>query len=154
MKKFHLLILLAAVSICSSVFSQGRLPKLIVSKDHRYLVSEQGRPFFWLGDTGWELFHRLNKEQVSYYFTTRAKQGFTIIQSVALAEFDGLRTPNAYGQLPLINEDPLNPNELYFKYVEWVIDEADKHGLYIALLPTWGDKVNKGEWGEGPRNFQ
>ena len=145
--------LLAALLISVNAFSQGRLPKLIVSKDHRYLVSEQGRPFFWLGDTGWELFHKLTKEDASHYFNTRAKQGFTIIQAVALAELNGLRTPNAYGQLPLINEDPRTPNEVYFKHIEWVIDEADKNGLYIALLPTWGDKVFKNTWGEGPEIF-
>src|SRR5688572_25631838 len=152
MKKncFRLSGLLAALLISVNAFSQGRLPKLVVSKDHRYLVSEQGRPFFWLADTGWELFHKLTKEDVTLYFNTRAKQGFTIIQAVGLAELNGLRTPNAYGQLPLINEDPRTPNDLYFKHVEWVIDEADKNGLYIALLPTWGDKVFKNTWGEGP----
>ncbi|MFA9221566.1 MAG: DUF4038 domain-containing protein, partial [Sediminibacterium sp.] len=26
-------------------------------------------------------------------------------------------------------------------------------GLVIALLPTWGDKLNKSTWGEGPEIF-
>jgi len=150
-RSLMLCIVLAVGSSCAC--AQGKLPRLAVSKDHRYLISEQGRPFFWLGDTGWELFHKLNKEEVTHYFATRARQGFTIIQAVALAELNGLRTPNAYGQLPLLNENPLTPNEAYFKYVEWVIDEADKHGLYIALLPTWGDKLFKDKWGEGPEIF-
>ena len=31
---------------------------LVLSKNHRFLVWEDGVPFFWLGDTVWELFHR------------------------------------------------------------------------------------------------
>lgn len=148
-----LALLFSLVLIMQVSDAQNRLPKLTVSKDHRYLVTEQGRPFFWLGDTGWELFHKLNRQQVSHYLSTRAEQGFTVIQAVALAELDGLRVPNANGDLPLMDADPSKPNELYFKYVEWVIEEADRYGLYIALLPTWGDKVFIDKWGEGPEIF-
>ena len=38
------------------------LPRLKVSDNHRFLVTADGQPFFWLGDTTWELFHRLNRE--------------------------------------------------------------------------------------------
>jgi len=34
-----------------------------VSDNGRFLVTENGRPFFYLGDTGWELFHRLTREE-------------------------------------------------------------------------------------------
>jgi hypothetical protein len=36
-----------------------------VSENHRFLVKEDGYPFFYLGDTAWELFHRLNREQAT-----------------------------------------------------------------------------------------
>jgi hypothetical protein len=35
------------------------------------------------------LFHRLNREEADHYLETRAAQGFTVIQAVVLAEFDG-----------------------------------------------------------------
>ena len=127
--------------------------KLIVSPSHRYIKYEDGTPFFWLGDTGWELFHRLKKSEVETYFQTRSSQGFTVIQAVVLAEFDGLHTPNAYGDLPLKNDDPLQPVESYFQFVDWVIDRAKDFGLHIALLPTWGDKLYKNTWGVGPEIF-
>jgi hypothetical protein len=123
-----------------------------VSPNGHYLLRD-GRDFFWLGDTGWELFHRLNREEAGQYLKTRHYQGFTVIQAVVLAEFDGLHTPNAYGDLPLIKDDPTQPNEKYFKQVDYVIDKAAEEGLVIALLPTWGDKVNKGSWGLGPVIF-
>ena len=129
------------------------LDHLRVSKDRRSLVHENGSPFFWLADTGWELFHRLDKQDVDFYFKKRAEQGFTVIQAVALAEMDGLHTPNAYGELPLENDDPSKPRKAYFQYVEWIIDKAAYYGLYIALLPTWADKVFKDRWGKGPEIF-
>jgi hypothetical protein len=122
-----------------------------VSPNGHYLLRD-GKDFFWLGDTGWELFHRLNREQATQYLKTRHHQGFTVIQAVVLAEFDGLHTPNAYGDLPLIKDDPTQPNEKYFKHVDYIIDKAAEEGLAIALLPTWGDKVNRG-WGLGPVIF-
>src|SRR5664279_3518491 len=66
--------------------------KLKISENKRFLVFEDGTPFFYLGDTGWELFHRLNMEDVEKYLENRRAKGFTVIQAVALAEFDGLNT--------------------------------------------------------------
>ncbi|MBU1820311.1 MAG: glycoside hydrolase family 140 protein [Bacteroidetes bacterium] len=126
---------------------------LRVSDNQRYLQTTDGKPFFWLGDTAWELFHRLNREEADRYLKTRAAQGFTVIQAVALAELDGLQTPNPYGEIPLENNDPAKPREAYFRHVDYVIDQAAKEGLYIALLPTWGDKVYKDRWGKGPEIF-
>src|SRR5829696_3180637 len=37
-------------------------PRLKVSENRRFLVKEDGSPFFYLGDTAWELFHRLDRE--------------------------------------------------------------------------------------------
>ena len=41
---------------------------------------EGDKPFFWLGDTAWELFHRLDSGQADQYLKRRAEQGFTVIQ--------------------------------------------------------------------------
>lgn len=127
--------------------------QLKVSPDQRYLVKQDGSPFFYLGDTAWELFHRLNRKQADNYLTNRAEKGFTVIQAVALAELDGLNDPNPYGHLPLKNNDPTQPNEEYFRHVDYIVNKAQKLGLYVGLLPTWGDKVFKNTWGIGPEIF-
>ena len=90
----------------SSAPAQGAPPRLKVSENRRFLVYEDGRPFFYLGDTAWELFHRLNREEADRYLQDRARKGFTVIQAVALAELDGLDDPNPYGHLPLLDNDP------------------------------------------------
>jgi hypothetical protein len=117
--------------------------RLQVSENGRFLVYEDGRPFFYLGDTAWELFHRLNREEADLYLRDRAEKNFTVIQAVALAEMGGLRVPNAYGHTPLHDNDPTRPNEAYFQQVDWIVDKAESLGLFIGLLPTWGDKWNK-----------
>lgn len=123
-----------------------------VSPNKRYILKE-GKPFFWLGDTAWELFHRLNREEAEYYLKTRAAQGYTVVQAVALAEFDGLKEKNPYGEVPFINDDPTKPNEAYFKHVDFIVDKANEVGINIGFLPTWGDKLFKAGWGKGPEIF-
>ncbi len=117
-----------------------------------HLQTADGSPFFWLGDTAWELFHRLDREEIRFFLQTRARQGFNVIQAVAVAEFDGLTQPNREGQVPLIDLDPGRPNEAYFALVDWVFDQAEALGVYIALLPTWADKVSA-LFGGGPVVF-
>lgn len=126
----------------------------------RYLAWDDGEPFFYLGDTAWELFHRANRQEMEHYFAQRARQGFTAIQAVALAEFEGVTTPNAYGRLPLLFTggvpDPEKPDlgegYSYWAHVDFAVETAAKNGLFIALLPTWGDKFNLA-WGKGPVIF-
>ena len=130
------------------------LEKISTYKNGHFLITESGRPFFWLADTAWELFHRLDGSQAEFYLEIRRKQGFNVIQTVILAEQDGLHTPNCYGHLPLYDDDPTRPNELYFQYIDEIIHLAAKKDLYIGLLPTWGDKVNgQSWWGIGPVIF-
>lgn len=144
---------LSIAILCPFLGLSGLSAQLKVSDNHRYIIQADGTPFFWMGDTAWELFHRLTKEETDLYFKTRAAQGFNVIQAVALAEMDGLHTPNAYGEIPLENDDPLRPREAFFQHIDYVIDLAAQYHLYIGFLPTWGDKLNKSTWGMGPEIF-
>ena len=135
-----------------------RRGSLKVSENRRFLVHADGTPFFYLSDTAWELFHRLNREEADKYLANRAAKGFAVIQAVALAELDGLHTPNAYGYRPLVEDDPTRPDVKegpdndYWDQVDYIVKKAESLGLYIGLLPTWGDKWNK-KWGKGPEIF-
>ena len=124
---------------------------LHVSDNRRFLVYDDGTPFFYLGDTAWELFHRLDREEADLYLSDRAAKGFTVIQAVALAEYQ-YDQPNPYGHLPLHDNDPARPNEGYFEHVDLIVRRANELGLIIGLLPTWGDKWNQ-KWGAGPEIF-
>ena len=119
-------------------------PRLKVSDNKHFLVTAGGRPFFYLGDTAWELFHRLNREEADKYLEDRARKGFTVIQAVAIAELDGHSDPNAYGHLPLTDLDPARPvvkegpNNDYWDHVDYIVNKANALGLYVGFLPTWG----------------
>lgn len=144
------LILPAPTSASAQV--EGHQYELRVSEDGRFIVRSDGTPFFWLGDTAWELFHRTTRGEADLYLTDRAGKGFSVIQAVVLAELDGLNTPNAYGHVPLEGGDPMRPVAAYFEHVDYIVSRAESLGMYVGMLPTWGDKFNR-RWGVGPEVF-
>jgi hypothetical protein len=152
-------LIVTAIIITSTLNAFGQsVQRLKVSENKRFLVKADGSPFFYLGDTAWELFHRLNREEADRYLNNRASKGFTVIQAVALAELDGVNDPNPYGHRPLLNNDPTQPdvkdgaNNDYWDHVDYIVKKAGSLGLYIGFLPTWGDKWNRGR-GAGPEIF-
>ena len=144
-----------AIGACSQrVQSEKKgLPALKVSENHHFLMDEKGNPFFWLGDTGWLLFTKLNREEADLYLTDRAAKGFNVIQVMLL---HSLNTKNAYGDSALINrnvatplitegnkfEDPVQYD--YWDHVDYVIDKAAQKGIYVGLVPLWGSNVKAG----------
>ena len=139
--------------VCSA-FAQPAtpLPRVRVHSGGHLLETDDGRPFFWLGDTAWELIHRTTREECSYYLHARASQRFTVIQTVVL-ENDGSRSQMlwARGRLSTM----MSSGRIRNISIAWWrdCDEAAAQGLYVALLPTWGDKLTA-PWGEGPRLFR
>ncbi|MBN1561694.1 DUF4038 domain-containing protein, partial [candidate division KSB1 bacterium] len=143
---------MTAVVLLLSAALPAEPQQLRISADGRHIVHADGRPFFWLGDTAWELFHRTTPAEASLYLENRSAKGFTVIQAVLLAELDGLNEPSSNGERPLLNNDPATPNDKYFTHVDYVVDKAQALGLFIGMLPTWGDKWNR-QWGVGPEVF-
>ena len=70
--------------------------KIKVHPDKRYLMYENGEPFFYLGDTAWDMINLLSKEEIDRYFYIRAKQGFTVIQMLTMGDWY-FPIGNAYG---------------------------------------------------------
>jgi hypothetical protein len=54
---------------------------------------------------------------------------------------------NAYGHLPLNNANPASPkiidgpNNDYWDHVDYIINKAEELGLYMTILPSWGNHV-------------
>jgi hypothetical protein len=142
----------AAVLLCTADNTFAVAPKLKVTENRRYLQYENGKPFFYLGDTAWELFHRLNREEATQYLTNRAQKGFTVIQAVVLAQLGGLTVPNPYGDLPLLDRDPAKPNEAYFRHVDFIVNKAEELGMFVGMLPTWGSHWALGRAAFNPTN--
>ena len=129
------------------------LPVLKVSDNHRFLVQENGDPFFWLGDTGWLLFADLTREEAGKYLNHRAENGFNVVQVMIIHD---LAEQNIYGDSALVQKDvsrPLltpgnDPTDAdaydYWDHVDYIIDLAAAKGIYMALVPVWGSNVKKG----------
>jgi hypothetical protein len=124
-------------------FSAARsqtLPLLRVSDNHRFLVTQEGKPFFYLADTAWGLFN-MTREDIDLYLQDRAGKKFDVIQAVA-ANYTGLDRPNPYGA-PVFTQgtaaDPgLKPNPEYFRNVDYAVDRANTLGMYVAIVAIWG----------------
>src|SRR5215475_2135368 len=106
--------------------------KLKVSTNGRYFVDQNGKPFFYLGDTCWLLFQRPNREELDEYLKDRAAKGFTVIQAYVLRGL-GKQHPDGNSSLldatPLIDRDPTRLNEAFFTNVDYVINRANELGL-------------------------
>ncbi len=142
----------------STVDGRG-LPALRVSDNGRFLVQVQpdgsANPFFWLGDTAWNL-HRLSSGEIDDYLADRAGKGFNVIQGPVL-DWTGLedRRPlsrrNAYGReayvsrdsAPELDADLSGPDfNDYFDQTDYVVRRAGELGMYVALLPFWAQGIN------------
>ncbi|MFT3746533.1 MAG: glycoside hydrolase family 140 protein [Pyrinomonadaceae bacterium] len=139
------------------LFSSGFSQPLKISSNHRYFT-QNGKPFFWLGDTGWLLFVKCTREETIKYLDTRQQQGFNVVQLMVLHDLK--KAKNVYGDEALSERDVSKPvvtpgNDFkdpeqydYWDHVEWVVDEAAKRGIYAALVPVWGSNVKEGSVNE------
>lgn len=127
---------------------------LLVSENGRYLTTGDGKPFFWLGDTGWLLFGRLNREEAVSYLDNRKQLGFNVIQVMLLHD---VPSRNAFRDSSVVRADVSKPaitpgNDYrdslaydYWDHVDYIIDQAANRGLYMALVPVWGTNVKNGK---------
>ncbi len=128
--------------------------RLKVSENGHYFKKEDDTPFFWLGDTGWEMLRRLSREEIDRYLEDRSKKGFNVIQTVIISEFiHSEKETNFYGDSALIKDDPLKPSVTpgnnpadskeydYWDHIDYAVSTAEKKRLYVALVPTWGEWV-------------
>lgn len=73
----------------STDFENG---KLILSENNRFLCFENGTPFLYLGNTGWELFHRLTLDESERYLENRRKKDFLHLSLYSPAMFNILKS--------------------------------------------------------------
>ncbi|MGB3777754.1 MAG: DUF4038 domain-containing protein [Tunicatimonas sp.] len=125
---------LSLSSLGQSTNSSVNFP-LSVSENQRYLVDAQGEAFLYQADTPWFLFFKLTMDEVKDYLRIRKEQSFTVLQ-VMLTGGKGLK--NLYGELPFEGDYDLSrPNERFFQRVDSVVQEAQRQGLLLAVVPLW-----------------
>ncbi len=115
-----------------SVFAEPMAWPVKVSQNQRYFVDHDGKPVFWLGTTQWELFRGYKLEDAKTILEKTKARGFTFAQVMLMGVGDGTRS-NVYGDKPWINDNPLTPNEAYFKHVDAVVAAARENNVIISM---------------------
>jgi hypothetical protein len=134
----------------ASVFTYGQKPwdngKLMVSSNNRYLQFENGKPFFWLGDTGWLVPQHLDRSEVEYYFNKCRRAGYNMVQ---IQVMDAVPSYNIYGQQSLpygwdfSKADPEGVYS-YWDHLDYIVRKAEQNGIYIGMVAIWGSQVQAG----------
>ena len=137
------LVALAAGARTVRPWDNGRLE---VSADGRFLQFANGRPFFWLADTGWLLPERLDRDEASYYLKRCAEAGFNVVQ---VQTINAVPAINAYGQMSMTDgfcfDNIDRKGEYgYWQHMDYIIDSAAEQGLYIGMVCIWGGLVKAG----------
>lgn len=129
--------------------------KLEISSNGRYLQYSDGRPFFWLGDTGWLLLKKLSREEALLYFEDRKHNGFNVIQIMIIHDLK--ESVNFYGDSAFVNKDISLPVQTmgkefsnadaydYWDHLDYIVQLANKKGIFIAMVPIWGSNLTEGE---------
>ena len=121
--------------------------KLMVSEEGRYLKHENGTPFFWLGETGWLLPQRLNRDEAEYYLEQCKQRGYNVIQVQTLNNVPSINTYGQYSMTDGYNFKNINQKGVYgyWDHMDYIIRTAAKKGQYIGMVCIWGSPVNRGE---------
>jgi len=103
-----------------------------VSENGRYFVDQKGNPVFWLGTTQWQLFREYTLAEAEEILEKTERRGFAFAQVMLMGVGDGTQ-PNVYGEPPWIDNNPLTPNEAYFRNVDAVVRIACDEGVTISM---------------------
>lgn len=121
--------------------------KLQVSANSRFLQFSDGTPFFWLGDTGWLLPERLDRNEVDYYLQRCRTAGYNMVQ---IQVMDDVPSYNIYGQPSLtdgFNFTGINQKGVYgyWDHLDYIIGKAADNGIYVGMVAIWGSMVKSGK---------
>jgi len=130
-KRVILLVQLFLIVAVSAAAEQPVFP-IKVSENRRYFIDQNNNPVFWLGTTQWQIFREYTLDEVRTTLEKVKGNGFVFVQAMLMGVGDGT-LPNVYGEKPWINNDPLTPNEAYFKNVDSVIRIARDNNLVFSV---------------------
>ena len=119
---------------------------LRVSDNQRYLCHADGEPFFWLGDTGWLLPERLNRDEAAYYLKRTAQDGFNVVQVQVINAVPSFNVYGAQSHPQGWNLSAIDsiPGYGYWDHLDYIVDQAKKEGIYIGMVCIWGGLVKAG----------
>ena len=129
----------------AKVYKPWENGNLKVSDDRHYLIHENGRPFFWLGNTAWLLPERLTRDEVDFYLSREREEGYNVEQIQVL---NAIPTFNIYGRQA--NDEQFSFAQFtsknvygYWDHLDYIVDKAEANGIYIAMDCIWGSQISR-----------
>lgn len=119
---------------CSTPF--GRHGRLRLSDSRRYIVHDDGTPFFWLGDTCWAGPMQASDKEWDDYMRVRVRQHFNTVQFMAtpsLASPSGDRD----GEMGFNGTERIAVNAAFFQRIDRRIDAMNRAGLLSVPALLW-----------------
>jgi hypothetical protein len=133
--------ILTVLVLSSSKADDGGSMTINVSSNGRYFVDRNGKPLFWQGDTEWELFHFFTVSDARSLLEKRRDQGFNVIQVMATGLYPeasrkwgamkGMKAGE--GIQAWLSDDPLTPNEDYFKRMDAIVAVAAQCEMILVI---------------------
>lgn len=133
-------VLLACLLITTTILACNIKPEsgavIKVSENGRYFVKD-GKPFFWQGDTDWELFRVYTVPEAKAILEKRKEQGFTVIQAMATGVFPEaaaiVKMKPIKGLQAWLDYNPLTPNEKYFNRMDSIVKVAEELDMVLVV---------------------
>ncbi|WP_439778048.1 glycoside hydrolase family 140 protein [Muribaculum intestinale] len=150
----RLCMLLSGIVLCGCAAMAAEKPwkhgQLKVSDNSLYLSHTDGTPFFWLGDTGWLLPQRLDRDEAAYYLKRCGEAGYNVVQ---IQVINGIPAFNTYGQMSMPDGFDFSNIDKpgvygYWDHMDYIIDMAERNGIYIGMVCIWGGMVKAGMMNE------
>lgn len=140
-----LLLSALAVNAAGKIYKPWSNGRLVVSENNRYIVHENGQPFFWMGNTAWLLPERLNREEAEYFLAKDREAGYNVEQIQVL---NAIPTFNVYGHAANNAEFDFSKVSKpgvygYWEHLDYIVDVAANNGIYIAMDCIWGSMIDK-----------
>jgi hypothetical protein len=137
LKGFHVIFFLLVIQ-CSRSLSQSTDGfSLRISENGHFFTDNENKPFFWQGDTEWELFRYFTVSEAKALLTERKKQGFNVVQVMingVFPEWGSMKGMKSWeGLTAWENGNPLTPDEKYFSKVDSIVSIADRLGIILVV---------------------
>ncbi|HZB24795.1 MAG TPA: DUF4038 domain-containing protein [Vicinamibacterales bacterium] len=107
-----------------------------VSRSRTFLEHEDGTPFFWLADTGWNAALLSTPEEWRTYLAERTRQRFTAIQWVA-TQWRAAPDGDRLGEAAFTGTDRIAVNHAFFQRLDAKAAELNRAGLLNVPVLLW-----------------
>ncbi|MGB7057875.1 MAG: DUF4038 domain-containing protein [Geitlerinemataceae cyanobacterium] len=116
-----------------------------------HFETQDGTPFWFFGDTNWNLFgidaaENLSRETIEHYLDVRASQGFNYIHANLLS------TETNEGGKAFTNFDTETINPAFWQEVDSRIESINRRGITAMLILAWGKDGKVGDWAGFPND--